>query len=119
MKNYIKDAIIAVGTALVLAGPAAADQYIVALSAPLDGVNTRLLDSLKIDIVDIFAHQGENFAVIEAPNDAYLEAFFNAISTAPLSLRQLPVDWEGEAMAAIDTSSRLRFGALMNCDFCS
>ncbi|MDG1117488.1 MAG: hypothetical protein P8N72_10200 [Flavimaricola sp.] len=119
MNHSAKNAIMSAATALVLAGPAAADQYIISLSEPLDGVSTGLLDTLKIAVVDSFAYQGENFAVIEAPNDAYLEAFFSAITTTPVSLRQLPIDWTGEAMAAIDTSARLRFGDLITCGFCS
>ena len=102
-----------------LAAPAMADQFIVALPAPLDAAHAPVLDTLKISVVDAFEHDGTHFAVLDAPGEAYLETLFNVVPARPISLAKLPVDWSDAAMAGLDTGARMRFGTSLACGFCS
>lgn len=119
MKTLAKTALTTAATLVALASPALADQFIVTVSEPLVSVNQRLLDTLRITVIDSFTHDGKTFTVLDAPSEAYVETLFSAISTKPLSLHQLAVDWTGPAMTQIDTTARLRFTAPLDCGFCS
>lgn len=110
---------LAAAALIALAGPSLADQFLLSVSEPFDAVNERVLETLKIEVVDRFSHDGRNFVVVDAPNEAYLETLFNSTPIRPLSLQRLAVDWSGEAMAEIETAQRLKFGAPVACGFCS
>lgn len=119
MKIFAKTTLPAVAALFAFAGPSLADQFLISVSEPFASVNERVLETLKIEVVDGFSHDGQDFVVVNAPNEAYLETLFNSTSVRPLSLQRLAVDWSGEAMAQIDTAQRLKFGAPVACGFCS
>lgn len=104
---------------IALAGPSLADQFLISVSEPFGAVNERVLETLKIELVDGFSHDGQNFVVVNAPNEAYLETLFNITHIRPLGLQRMAVDWSGEAMLEIETAQRLKFGAPVACGFCS
>ena len=115
----ISKTIAAAAACVALGSPAFADQFIVSLSEPITEAHARVLETLKIKVVDAFEFEGANIAVLDAPGDAYLETLFNVISPKALSLAALPVDWTDDAMGRIDTAARLMFGTEMTCGFCS
>ena len=121
MTNKVKHTAIALiaAASLSAATPGIADQYLVTLNAPMEGVSDRLLRTLKIDVLDKMSHDDQHIVVLEAPSDAYLETFFNTTSITPVALDHLSVDWTSPAMAGIDTVAKLRFGAPMACGFCA
>lgn len=118
MNRFLKTTAAALA-ALCVSSAAMADQYIVSLDAPLAKVSDKLLGALHMEIVDAFAHDGANFVVLETRGIAYVEAFFNAVSTIPLEVHELPVDWAGPPMAQIDLAARLGFGQRLACGFCA
>lgn len=115
----ISKSIVAATVCAVLGGPALADQFIVSLSDPISQVNPRVLETLRISIVDSFEHEGAHIAILDAPSEAYLETLFNVIVPKAHSVAALPVSWTGEAMGEIDTATRLKFGTEMDCGFCA
>lgn len=119
MKRLANTTVSAAAALLALASPSLADQFLLSVSQPFESVNERVLETLKIAVVDRFSHDGRNFVVVDAPNEAYLETLFNSTPIRPLSLQRLAVDWSGEAMAEIETAQRLKFGAPVVCGFCS
>ncbi|MBF9030133.1 hypothetical protein HKCCE3408_06980 [Rhodobacterales bacterium HKCCE3408] len=119
MKTIAKTFCAAAAALTILAPAAFADQYIVSLDTQMGDPSPQLLEILRVQIVDRFSHDGGEFVIIDARNEAYLEALFHATSVEPRELWLLPVAWDSSAMADLDTVARMRFAAPVACVFCS
>ena len=108
-------------TALVLAAalPASAEQFVVQVDSPYDGASERLQETLKVSEVEAFSENGAHYVILEAPNEAYVEAFFLAIQPKAIELNVLEADWTRPAMAELSMSQRLGFLKPIDCDFCA
>ena len=105
---------------LLAASAAGAEQYVVQIGAPYEGAATGLLDTLRISEIDAFdTADGRHFVVIDAPNEAYVEAFFLAINVTPSALHTVGGDWTGPALSAVPMETRWLFLSEANCGFCS
>ncbi len=105
--------------ALSVAIPAQADQFAVRLDAAYQGASSGLMDTLKVSEIESFTEAGSHYVILEAPNDAYVEAFFLAIGRTALELNRLEADWTMPAMDNLSIAQRLGFMRPITCDFCT
>ena len=81
-RSFIPAAIFAFLAAL----PASADQFAVQINDAYDGASPKLMQVLKVSEVESFSENGRHYVVLEAPDEAYVEAFFHAINREALEL---------------------------------
>jgi len=103
----------------IAASAAMADQYVAQLDAPMAKASAGLLENLKIVEIDAFTHDGTHYVVIEAPNEAYLEAYFYAMSRSPKALHTLGPDWNASGLSSSQLEQQLPILAFASCGFCS
>lgn len=108
--------IIASGLAI---SAAMADQYVVQIKGPLAETSESLRNTLKIDEIDSFAHEGKNYVVVGAPNEGYLAAYFRAVSHTPIALAIVGADWEGAGFDGLMLDRRMMFLTPAFCEFCA
>jgi hypothetical protein len=82
--------------------PASAEQFVVKLDSQIESGSAALRESLKIKEIERLVSEGTNFLVLDAKNEASLEAYFNAKNVTPLSISKVefvnsPVIGGGEA----------------------
>lgn len=118
MKNVF---ITAFATVALLATPVAvlADQYAIETQTAVSKTSARLLDALKIELIDAVEIQGRHFTIIEAPNEAYVEAFVLATHVSPVALYSLEADWKGAGLNSLPVEARAPFLLSSPCDYCS
>ncbi|MDU8927426.1 hypothetical protein RXV86_08525 [Alisedimentitalea sp. MJ-SS2] len=104
---------------LAVALPAQAEQFAVKLDAAYEGANAKLMESLKISAIESFSQNGAHFVVLDAPNDAYVEAFILAIGRDAIELNAIDADWSNPVMVDLSISQRLGFLRSIECDFCT
>ncbi|MEX0284580.1 MAG: hypothetical protein AB3N23_08200 [Paracoccaceae bacterium] len=103
----------------LLTAPAAmAEQFVAQLETSFKGANARLLDSLQVVELDAFEHDGKHYYVIEAPDEAYVKAYFFALGLRPTGLHLLDADWNAPGLADLSLENRLLFLKPTPCDFC-
>ncbi len=77
------------------------------------------MDALKISEIESFSENGAHYIVLDAPNDAYVEAFVFAIGGEAIALNVLEADWSNSVMEDLSMAQRLGFLRSVECDFCS
>ncbi len=113
-----RDLIIASAVALVPIIPAQAEQFAVQLEAPYEGANAQLLETLKITEIESISEDGAHYIVLDAPNEANVEAFIFAVGHEAISLNALEANWSNSVMDEISMPQRLGFLRPIACDFC-
>ena len=114
-RNFITAAILALTVAL----PAQADQFAVRIDAAYDGASPKLMETLKVSEIESFSENGSHYVVLDAPNEAYVEAFFLAIGRKAMELNVLEANWNRPAMKNLPISQRLGFLRSIECGFCT
>lgn len=81
---------------------ASAEQFVVKTAQPIDQISPRISETLKISEVERFEADGVAFIILDAKNDAYLEAFLYSKAVTPLAISKVdfinsPVIGGGEA----------------------
>jgi len=104
---------------LSIAMPATAEQFAVQIDAAYEGASPRLIETLKVSEVESFSEDGSHFVILEAPDEAYVEAFFFAIHREALELNVVDADWTNPTMQHLTVAQRLGFLREIDCDFCS
>jgi len=99
--------------------PATAEQFAVQIDAAYEGASPRLIETLKVSEVESFSEDGSHFVILEAPDEAYVEAFFFAIHREALELNVVDADWTNPTMQHLTVAQRLGFLREIDCDFCS
>lgn len=115
----IRNSISAAAFALLAASPALADQYVVQLDSAYKGASANLKEVLYVTELDSFSKDGKHFIILDAPGDAYVEAFFFAMRRSPVELSVLDADWTKPAMSELTVAQRLGFLKPIKCDFCA
>lgn len=105
--------------ALTISLPAKAEQFAVQLDAAYSGANAKLMESLKISEIESFSEDGAHYIVLDAPNDAYVEAFVLAISREATALNVLEANWSNPMMNDLSMAQRLGFLRQIPCEFCT
>jgi hypothetical protein len=105
--------------ALSFALPASADQFAVQIDAAYEGASPKLMETLGISEVESFTENGAHYVVLDAPSEAYVEAFFFAIRREALELSRVDADWTNPAMQHLSVAERLGFLRVIDCGFCT
>ena len=111
--------IASIAAAIALALPAHAEQFAVQIDAAYDGASPMLMETLKISEIESFSESGAHYIVLDAPSDAYVEAFFHAIGRKAIQLNVLEANWENPTMENLSRAQRLGFLRAIACDFCT
>ena len=107
------------GLTLLASHPGRADQFAVRISSAFDGASSGLLTSLRVTEVDNFTVNGEFFLILDAPDEAYVEAYVFAIGRRAIELNALDADWTHFTVAEMPLETRLGFLRPLACNFCS
>jgi hypothetical protein len=105
--------------ALLLGAPAVADQYVLQIDGNLAQTSDGLRNTLKIDQIDAFTFEGKDYVVVGAPDEGYLEAYFQAARHSPKTLSTLDTDWDGPGLAGLTMERRMQFMTPGHCEFCA
>ena len=107
-------------TTLALLGTlqAHADQYAVRINVAFDGATPELLQALRIEEIDNFKVHGNQYVILEAPCEAYVEAYVFAIGRKAVELSTLDADWTHPSVAEMPLENRLRFLRQVECEYC-
>ena len=105
--------------ALTIALPTQAEQFAVELNTAYDGANAELMETLKISEIESFSENDAHYIVLDAPNDAYVEAFVLAIGRKAIALNVLEANWNNPVMEDLSISQRLGFLRAIACEFCT
>ena len=104
---------------LSIALPANAEQFAVQVNAAYEGASPKLMEALMVTEVESFSQNGSHFVVLEAPNEAYVETFFNAINRNAIELNVVEANWTNPAMQHLSIAQRLGFLREIDCEFCT
>lgn len=116
MKLTLSLAALALGLQFAFSGSAKAGEtdqwadYVVAVGAPIKGDDEALRSVLRICEIDAFSIGGQDYAVLRAPHDGYLEAYLFARRIDYESVERLPVAWTDADFAQLPVESRLSLG---------
>ncbi len=102
-----------------MALPATAEQFAVQIDAAYEGASPKLKEALKVYEVESFSANGSHYVVLDAPNEAYVEAFFFAINREAIELNVVDADWTNTTMQHLSLAQRLGFLRAINCNFCT
>lgn len=105
--------------AVLLGAPALADQYVLQIDGNLAVASVGLRSILQIDEIDAFTLGGNDYVVVEAPDEGYLEAYFHAARHTPRTLSTLDTDWDGPGLAGLALERRMLFMTPADCGFCA
>lgn len=113
--------IIAQASAALIAATcsAAADQFAVQATGPVAGASERLLDALHIREVDAVEINGVHFIVLEARDEAYVEAYVFAMNIDATGLYRLEAEWDGAGLSSLPVEARTPFLHETVCEFCT
>ena len=114
-RNFIPAAALALTVAL----PASAEPFAVQIDASFDGASPKLMDALKVSEIESFSENGFHYVVLEAPGEAYVEAFFHAVGRTAIELHVIEATWTMPAMQDLSIAQRLGFLRSVECDFCT
>jgi hypothetical protein len=104
----------------LLAGlPASADQFVVRLAEAPRGASDDLKNTLHVSEIDSFSENGAHYVIIDAPGEAYVEAYYFAIHQDPAELYMLDANWTTPAFSSLPIEQRLDFLHSVDCDFCT
>ncbi|WP_347310242.1 hypothetical protein [Defluviimonas sp. SAOS-178_SWC] len=113
-RHVLASAILAVVAGL----PATAEEFVVQLGSAYNGASDRLLASLETTEIQSFSVEGANFVILDAPNEAYVQAFFYALRQDVVGLNVLEANWTAPAFAELSLAQRLGFLRPVQCEFC-
>lgn len=108
----------AAALSLCAALPASAEQYVVRLDTAYSGASPGLLAALKVTEIQSFTESGADYVVLDAPNKAYLQAFFYALPQHPVALNAVEGDWTAPDTAGMAITDRMALLRPEPCDFC-
>jgi uncharacterized protein involved in high-affinity Fe2+ transport len=97
---------------------AAADQFAIQTEAPVAGASQGLLASLQIREIDAVEINGVYFLVIDAKDEAYVEAYVNAQHIDAKGLYRLEADWSGVGLSSLPIEAREPFLEETECAYC-
>ena len=95
---------------------AMADEYIVTLEEPIEGVSDGLFKSLKIEPLDSFELNGVPYVVLNAPSVVHIETLFSVYGKWPIAVGTFDSGWS--AFADTPLERRLLQSKPMHCRFC-
>lgn len=104
---------------LSIALPAEAEQFAVQLDAAYDGASAKLMETLRVSEIAHFSDNGAHYIVLDAPSDAYIEAFVLAIAREAISLHVLEANWSNPVMEDLSMAQRLGFLRRITCEYCT
>ncbi len=99
--------------------PAHAEQFAVRINDSFVGASAGLLETLKIIELETFTVNGAHYVVLEAPSDAYVEAYVLAIHQTAVELNSLDADWLNPVVAGLPLDQRLGFLRPVACNYCT
>lgn len=105
--------------AFAITMPATAEQFAVEIDEVYEGASPGLMETLKVSEVESFSQDGSHYVVLEAPNEAYVEAFIIAIHRDALELSVVDADWTNPTMQHLSVAQRLGFLREVDCGFCT
>ncbi len=114
----IRTTITATALALLGALEAHADQYAIRIDVAFGGATPGLLKALKIEEIDNFKVLGNQYIILDAPDEAYVEAYIFAIGRKAVELSALDADWTHPSVSEMPIESRLRFLRQIECEYC-
>jgi len=115
----IRPFIPAAALTLAIASLAQADQFAVQLDAAFDGANPKLMDALKISEIARVSENGTHYVILDAPSEAYVEAFILAIGHEAVTLNALEANWNNPVMDDLSMEQRLGFLQAITCESCT
>lgn len=105
--------------ATIVALPVSAEQFAVQIDREYQGASPKLMEVLKVSAVESFTENDNHYVVIEAPSEAYVEAFFHATNLKAIELHTLEANWENPTMQHLSIAQRLGFLREIDCGFCT
>lgn len=114
----IRQALAAAILAFAVGLPAHAKQFAVRLDGPYYGASGGLLEKLKISVIESFTDNGAHYLILDARNDAYVEAFLYALGHKAIALNSLEANWTAPAFTDLPLAKRLQFLRPVECEFC-
>jgi hypothetical protein len=109
----------AIALLIATACSAAADQFAIQTNEPVAAASESLLATLHIREIDAVVINGVFILVIDAKNEAYVEAYTNAQNIAVKSLYRLEADWTGAGLSSLPVEAREPFLKETDCEFCT
>ena len=103
----------------VTSSAAFAEQFAVEIDAPFDCATKALMETLHVSEVESFSAGGAHYVVLDAPGEAWVEAFFHAVGHRAITLNVVEADWLRPAMQALSLSERMEFLTPVPCEFCA
>lgn len=107
---------LALAATVLFASSAVADEFILTLNAPLEGISDGLYQSVKVSPIDAFEVNGVQYVVLEAPNEVNVETLFSVYGTWPISMSVIDGDWS--AISAMSPEKKLLNATPVHCRFC-
>ena len=102
--------------AILSATSASAEEFILTLKSPLEGVTDALYSSLKIWPVDAFEVNGVHYVVLDAPSEVSVETLFSAYGTWPIAMSVVEGYWTD--FSELSSERKLLNTAPVHCRFC-
>ena len=102
--------------AILSATSATAQEFIVTLDAPLEGVSDALYPSLKVSPLDAFEVKGVHYVVLDAPNEVRVETLFSAYGTWPIAMSVVDGNWTD--ISELSSEKKLLNTTPVFCRFC-
>ncbi len=102
--------------AFLSATSASAQEYILTLEAPLEGVSDALYSSLKVSPLDAFEVNGVHYVVLDAPNEVRVETLFSAYGTWPIAMSVVDGNWTD--ISELSSEKKLLNTTPVFCRFC-
>ena len=102
--------------AVLFAKSASAQQFILTLDAPLEGVSDALYRSLNVSPVDAFEVNGVHYVVLDAASEASVETLFSTYGTWPIAMSVVDGDWAD--FSALSSEKKLLNTTPVHCRFC-
>ncbi|MEY8834803.1 hypothetical protein AB9K29_16805 [Phaeobacter italicus] len=109
----------ATAISFTIALPVQAEQFAVQLDASYGGASANLMEALKVSEIEAFSEDNAHYVVLDAPNEAYVEAFILAIGREAVGLNALEANWSNPSMQHLSIAQRLGFFRAIACEFCS
>lgn len=117
---FRKQAAVAVFVALVSAsGQAAADEFLLEFDGPVTQDDTALMQSLRLKRIEEFEHDTRRFIVMQARDDASIEAYVRALKLEPVRMMAIRLDWQKLSMGGLSREQSLALLSEVSCAFCA
>ncbi len=112
-------AVAAIAMFLSAGAPATAEQFMLELAAPVTQDDTALRQSLGLHTIEAFQQGDRHYVVIDARDDAAIEAYFAALKLAPVNLRTVRIDWQTLTAHGVARQQGIDMLTEAACGFCA